>query len=223
MLVRNTRDRKKENQGGVWPRGTAEGWRGDGCPSSTQHLQGRLWRETENTPHHGAGLLLVTGFFIAVSVIASMVGTVPTRPPKGSVKNFPAREKLAGLLLHGPDLRAHLHLPGTCRLFARPAAAGFMRSVMSVISVVTIMPYYIGLVMPKRGRWRNRLTLRVFRLPDLQPIIIFATVCSVPRKGTKAPPPSASFWYTIVTMTTLSGLPGGTDKTHQASGELSSP
>jgi hypothetical protein len=51
------------------------------------------------------------------------------------------------------------------RLFAAPDRIRFMRSVMSVIDVVAIMPYYIGLFMQDNDDVSGAfVTLRVFRV-----------------------------------------------------------
>ena len=51
------------------------------------------------------------------------------------------------------------------RLFAAPDRIKFMRSVMSVIDVVAIMPYYIGLFMTDNDDVSGAfVTLRVFRV-----------------------------------------------------------
>jgi Ion transport protein len=51
------------------------------------------------------------------------------------------------------------------RLFAAPSRLKFMRSVMSVIDVVAIMPYYIGLFMTDNDDVSGAfVTLRVFRV-----------------------------------------------------------
>ena len=51
------------------------------------------------------------------------------------------------------------------RLFAAPSRVKFMRSVMSVIDVVAIMPYYIGLFMTDNDDVSGAfVTLRVFRV-----------------------------------------------------------
>lgn len=51
------------------------------------------------------------------------------------------------------------------RLFAAPDRCRFMRSVMSVIDVVAIMPYYIGLFMQDNDDVSGAfVTLRVFRV-----------------------------------------------------------
>ncbi|KAK5895299.1 hypothetical protein CesoFtcFv8_011900 [Champsocephalus esox] len=206
------RDRKKENQERLAEDTEAnEGVDAPLPPNSTSRE--RLWRAFEN-PHTSTMALVfyyVTGFFIAVSVIANVVETVPCRPPLGSVKDLPCGEN----------------------------RCNFMRSVMSVIDVVAIMPYYIGLVMPENEDVSGAfVTLRVFRVFRIfkfsrhsaglrilgytlkscaselgfllfsltMAIIIFATVMFYAEKGTKGSTFTsipASFWYTIVTMTTL--------------------
>uniref|UniRef100_A0A8C6TM38 A-type voltage-gated potassium channel KCND1 n=1 Tax=Neogobius melanostomus TaxID=47308 RepID=A0A8C6TM38_9GOBI len=224
------RDRKKENQ--------------ERLAEDTEATEGgdRLWRAFEN-PHTSTMALVfyyVTGFFIAVSVIANIVETVPCRPIKGSVKDLPCGEKYQ---------EAFFCMDTACvliftfeylmRLFAAPSRCKFMRSVMSVIDVVAIMPYYIGLVMPENEDVSGAfVTLRVFRVFRIfkfsrhsqglrilgytlkscaselgfllfsltMAIIIFATVMFYAEKGTKGSDFTsipASFWYTIVTMTTL--------------------
>ena len=51
------------------------------------------------------------------------------------------------------------------RLFAAPSRYRFIRSVMSIIDVVAIMPYYIGLVMTNNEDVSGAfVTLRVFRV-----------------------------------------------------------
>lgn len=51
------------------------------------------------------------------------------------------------------------------RLYAAPSRLKFMRSVMSVIDVVAIMPYYIGLFMTDNDDVSGAfVTLRVFRV-----------------------------------------------------------
>ncbi|KAK7884556.1 hypothetical protein WMY93_027679 [Mugilogobius chulae] len=101
------------------------------------------------------------------------------------------------------------------RLFAAPSRCKFMRSVMSVIDVVAIMPYYIGLVMPENEdglrilgytlkswhlSWDSCSSLSLWPSSSSQPVMFYA------EKGTKGSDFTsipASFWYTIVTMTTL--------------------
>ncbi|XP_031697351.1 potassium voltage-gated channel subfamily D member 1-like, partial [Anarrhichthys ocellatus] len=241
FCVKEYRDRKKENQERLAEDTEAnEGMDAPLPPNSTSRE--RLWRAFEN-PHTSTMALVfyyVTGFFIAVSVIANVVETVPCRPPKGSVRDLPCGEKYH-LAFFCMDTACVLifTFEYLMRLFAAPSRCKFMRSVMSVIDVVAIMPYYIGLVMPENEDVSGAfVTLRVFRVFRIfkfsrhsaglrilgytlkscaselgfllfsltMAIIIFATVMFYAEKGTAGSTFTsipASFWYTIVTMTTL--------------------
>ncbi|XP_026102668.1 potassium voltage-gated channel subfamily D member 1-like [Carassius auratus] len=235
------RDRKKENQERLAEDTEAEMGTDTPLPPNSTHRE-RLWRAFEN-PHTSTMALVfyyVTGFFIAVSVIANVVETVPCRPLKGSKKDLPCGEKYS-LAFFCMDTACVLifTFEYLMRLFAAPSRCKFMRSVMSVIDVVAIMPYYIGLVMPENEDVSGAfVTLRVFRVFRIfkfsrhsqglrilgytlkscaselgfllfsltMAIIIFATVMFYAEKGTKGTNFTsipASFWYTIVTMTTL--------------------
>uniref|UniRef100_A0A4W4DP72 A-type voltage-gated potassium channel KCND1 n=1 Tax=Electrophorus electricus TaxID=8005 RepID=A0A4W4DP72_ELEEL len=235
------RDRKKENQERLAEDTEAEMATDTPLPPNSTHRE-RLWRAFEN-PHTSTMALVfyyVTGFFIAVSVIANVVETVPCQPAKGSVKHLPCGEKYS-VAFFCMDTACVLifTFEYLMRLFAAPSRCKFMRSVMSVIDVVAIMPYYIGLVMPDNEDVSGAfVTLRVFRVFRIfkfsrhsqglrilgytlkscaselgfllfsltMAIIIFATVMFYAEKGTKGTNFTsipASFWYTIVTMTTL--------------------
>ncbi|XP_060628725.1 A-type voltage-gated potassium channel KCND3 isoform X2 [Anolis sagrei] len=200
-----------------------------------------MWRAFEN-PHTSTLALVfyyVTGFFIAVSVITNVVETVPCGTVPGN-RELPCGERY---------VMAFFCLDTACvmiftveylmRLFAAPSRYRFIRSVMSIIDVVAIMPYYIGLVMTDNEDVSGAfVTLRVFRVFRIfkfsrhsqglrilgytlkscaselgfllfsltMAIIIFATVMFYAEKGSsssKFTSIPASFWYTIVTMTTL--------------------
>ncbi|XP_061114236.1 potassium voltage-gated channel subfamily D member 1 isoform X3 [Conger conger] len=235
------RDRKKENQERLAEDTEAEMATDTPLPPDSTSRE-RLWRAFEN-PHTSTMALVfyyVTGFFIAVSVIANVVETVPCRPLPGTVKDLPCGEKYS-LAFFCMDTACVLifTFEYLMRLFAAPSRCKFMRSVMSVIDVVAIMPYYIGLVMPENEDVSGAfVTLRVFRVFRIfkfsrhsqglrilgytlkscaselgfllfsltMAIIIFATVMFYAEKGTKGTNFTsipASFWYTIVTMTTL--------------------
>ncbi|MBN3287506.1 KCND1 protein, partial [Polyodon spathula] len=235
------RDQKKENQERLDEDKEAEMAKEIPLPPDST-IKERLWRAFE-TPHTSTTALVfyyVTGFFIAISVMANVVETIPCRAPKGMVKDLPCGEKFS---------LAFFCLDTACvmiftfeyllRFFAAPSRVKFMRSVMSIIDVVAIMPYYIGLVMPENEDVSGAfVTLRVFRVFRIfkfsrhsqglrilgytlkscaselgfllfsltMAIIIFATVMFYAEKGTKETKFTsipASFWYTIVTMTTL--------------------
>ncbi|XP_023281052.1 potassium voltage-gated channel subfamily D member 3-like isoform X2 [Seriola lalandi dorsalis] len=200
-----------------------------------------MWRAFEN-PHTSTMALVfyyVTGFFIAVSVITNVVETVPcgTAPNQ---KEVPCGERYTVAFFCMDTACVMIFtVEYLMRLFAAPSRYRFMRSVMSIIDVVAILPYYIGLVMTDNEDVSGAfVTLRVFRVFRIfkfsrhsqglrilgytlkscaselgfllfsltMAIIIFATVMFYAEKGSsssKFTSIPASFWYTIVTMTTL--------------------
>ncbi|TNM87010.1 hypothetical protein fugu_007240 [Takifugu bimaculatus] len=200
-----------------------------------------MWRAFEN-PHTSTMALVfyyVTGFFIAISVITNVVETVPcgTSPNQ---KEVPCGERYTVAFFCMDTACVMIFtVEYLMRLFAAPSRYRFMRSVMSIIDVVAILPYYIGLVMTDNEDVSGAfVTLRVFRVFRIfkfsrhsqglrilgytlkscaselgfllfsltMAIIIFATVMFYAEKGSsssKFTSIPASFWYTIVTMTTL--------------------
>ncbi|KAM9312649.1 A-type voltage-gated potassium channel KCND2 [Gastrophryne carolinensis] len=131
-------------------------------------IRQKMWRAFEN-PHTSTLALVfyyVTGFFIAVSVLANVVETVPCGTLPGSMRELSCGERYT---------MAFFCLDTACvmiftveyllRLVAAPSRCRFVRSVMSVIDVVAIMPYYIGLVMTNNEDVSGAfVTLRVFRV-----------------------------------------------------------
>ncbi|XP_005987704.1 potassium voltage-gated channel subfamily D member 3 isoform X3 [Latimeria chalumnae] len=233
------KDRKRENAERLQDDNDSENKQEGSMPSL--NFRQTMWRAFEN-PHTSTLALVfyyVTGFFIAVSVITNVVETVPCGSVPGN-KELPCGERYAV---------AFFCLDTACvmiftveyllRLFAAPSRYRFIRSVMSIIDVVAIMPYYIGLVMTDNEDVSGAfVTLRVFRVFRIfkfsrhsqglrilgytlkscaselgfllfsltMAIIIFATVMFYAEKGSTASKFTsipASFWYTIVTMTTL--------------------
>ncbi|XP_051957001.1 potassium voltage-gated channel subfamily D member 3-like [Xyrauchen texanus] len=200
-----------------------------------------MWRAFEN-PHTSTMALVfyyVTGFFIAISVITNVVETVPCGSPPNQ-KDMPCGERYTVAFFCMDTACVMIFtVEYLMRLFAAPSRYRFMRSVMSIIDVVAILPYYIGLVMTNNEDVSGAfVTLRVFRVFRIfkfsrhsqglrilgytlkscaselgfllfsltMAIIIFATVMFYAEKGsssTKFTSIPASFWYTIVTMTTL--------------------
>ncbi|XP_063302910.1 potassium voltage-gated channel subfamily D member 2 isoform X2 [Pelobates fuscus] len=128
----------------------------------------KIWRAFEN-PHTSTLALVfyyVTGFFIAVSVLANVVETVPCGTSPGTMRELPCGERYT---------MAFFCLDTACviiftveyvlRLIAAPSRYRFVRSVMSIIDVVAIMPYYIALVMTNNEDVSGAfVTLRVFRV-----------------------------------------------------------
>lgn len=232
------KDRKRENSERLLDDKASES--GETAPLET--LREEMWRAFEN-PHIGTAALVfyyVTGFFIAVSVFANVVETIQCGTVPGTGKKLSCSDKYSS---------AFFCLDTACvmiftaeyllRFYAAPDRLHFMRSVMSVIDVVAILPYYIGLVIPDNDDVSGAfVTLRVFRVFRIfkfsrhsqglrilgytlkscaselgfllfsltMAIIIFATVMFYAEKNvpkTRFTSIPSSFWYTIVTMTTL--------------------
>ncbi|XP_031423507.1 potassium voltage-gated channel subfamily D member 3 isoform X2 [Clupea harengus] len=199
-----------------------------------------IWRAFEN-PHTSTMALVfyyVTGFFIAISVLTNVVETVPCGSTSQKDISCGQRYTVAFFCMDTACVMIFT-VEYLLRLFAAPSRYLFMRSVMSIIDVVAIFPYYIGLVMTDNEDVSGAfVTLRVFRVFRIfkfsrhsqglrilgytlkscaselgfllfsltMAIIIFATVMFYAEKGsssTKFTSIPASFWYTIVTMTTL--------------------
>ncbi|XP_053156111.1 potassium voltage-gated channel subfamily D member 1 [Hemicordylus capensis] len=161
------RDRKKENAERLAEDEEAEIATDTGLPPGSTFRQ-RLWRAFEN-PHTSTMALVfyyVTGFFIAVSVIANVVETIPCRPPPGRKRNLPCGERFPSAFFCMDTACVLIFtFEYLMRLFAAPSRFKFMKSVMSIIDVVAIMPYYIGLVMPENENVSGAfVTLRVFRV-----------------------------------------------------------
>ncbi|XP_023659919.1 A-type voltage-gated potassium channel KCND3-like [Paramormyrops kingsleyae] len=211
--------------------------------SKLPHMNFRetMWRAFEN-PHTSTMALVfyyVTGFFIAISVITNVVETVPCGSTPNQ-KDVPCGERYTVAFFCMDTACVMIFtVEYLMRLFAAPSRYRFMRSVMSIIDVVAILPYYIGLIMTNNEDVSGAfVTLRVFRVFRIfkfsrhsqglrilgytlkscaselgfllfsltMAIIIFATVMFYAEKGStssKFTSIPASFWYTIVTMTTL--------------------
>ncbi|KAG7252492.1 LOW QUALITY PROTEIN: hypothetical protein CRUP_031626 [Coryphaenoides rupestris] len=131
----------------------------------------RMWRAFEN-PHTSTKALVfyyVTGFFIAVSVLANVVETVPcgaAAPGRRRGEELPCGERYA-LAFFCLDTACVMifTVEYLLRLLAAPSRWHFVKSVMSVIDVVAIMPYYISLVMTENEDVSGAfVTLRVFRV-----------------------------------------------------------
>ncbi|XP_072133894.1 A-type voltage-gated potassium channel KCND3 isoform X2 [Mobula birostris] len=234
------KDRKRENAERLMDDSDSENKVEGNLPSRT--CRQTMWRAFEN-PHTSTLALVfyyVTGFFIAVSVITNVVETVPCGIGPSDVKDLPCGERyVVAFFCLDTACVMIFTIEYLLRLFAAPSRYRFMRSVMSIIDVVAIMPYYIGLVMTNNEDVSGAfVTLRVFRVFRIfkfsrhsqglrilgytlkscaselgfllfsltMAIIIFATVMFYAEKGSthsKFTSIPASFWYTIVTMTTL--------------------
>ncbi|KPM10457.1 potassium voltage-gated channel protein Shal-like protein [Sarcoptes scabiei] len=132
-------------------------------------IRQQMWRAFEN-PHTSTAALVfyyVTGFFIAVSVVANVVETVPCMHKEGNPDSKISCGDTFKVAFFCLDTACVMIF--SCeymlRLYAAPLRCKFMRSVMSVIDVVAIMPYYIGLFIKDNDDVSGAfVTLRVFRV-----------------------------------------------------------
>ncbi|XP_070489851.1 potassium voltage-gated channel protein Shal isoform X1 [Chironomus tepperi] len=160
------RDRKRENAERLLDDKLSEN--SDTNLPPLTNIRQRMWRAFEN-PHTSTAALVfyyVTGFFIAVSVMANVVETVPcgSRPGRAGTLSCGERYKIVFFCLDTACVMIFT-AEYLLRLFAAPSRWKFMRSVMSVIDVVAIMPYYIGLFMQDNDDVSGAfVTLRVFRV-----------------------------------------------------------
>lgn len=164
------KDKKRENQERLLEE-RLENSENTGPKAKT--LREKMWKGFEN-PHTSTPALIfyyVTGFFIAVSVLCNIIETLeckkipplkPGRPPKTITcddvydKQFFIVDTACVIIFTVEYL---------LRLYAAPDRFKFLRSVMSVIDVVAILPYYIGLFLQDNKDVSGAfVTLRVFRV-----------------------------------------------------------
>jgi potassium voltage-gated channel Shal-related subfamily D protein 2 len=138
----------------------------DNRPKTT--IREKMWRAFEN-PHTGTMALVfyyVTGFFIAVSVVVNVIETIPCGLIPGTDRNPPCGE-LFEVELFCLDTACVVIFTAEylMRLYAAPDRCRYVRSVMSVIDVVAILPYYVGLgITDNKDLSGAFVTLRVFRV-----------------------------------------------------------
>lgn len=158
------KDRRRENSERLLDDKASEN--GDSKPAVT--IREKFWRAFEN-PHIGTTALVfyyVTGFFIAVSVMANVVETVPCGIIPETNENPPCGERYE-LAFFCLDTACVMIFTAEylLRAYAAPDRCKFIGSVMSIIDVVAILPYYIGLVITDNDDVSGAfVTLRVFRV-----------------------------------------------------------
>uniref|UniRef100_A0A1I8IL69 BTB domain-containing protein n=2 Tax=Macrostomum lignano TaxID=282301 RepID=A0A1I8IL69_9PLAT len=158
------RDRKRENNERLFDDKDSDAE--NAMPHSTPRE--KLWRAFENPQSSTTALVIyyVTGFFIAVSVLANVFETIPCGVEPGTNLVLACGDRFT---------KAFFCLDTACvliftveylaRLYAAPERLKQMRAVMSVIDIVAILPYYIGLFMPDNKDLSGAfVTLRVFRV-----------------------------------------------------------
>jgi potassium voltage-gated channel Shal-related subfamily D protein 2 len=129
----------------------------------------RLWHSFEEPQSSTFSLVLyyVTGFFIAVSVAANVIETVNVESSNPKIKVEQSLGDKYKDIFFSLDTACVLifTIEYLMRLFAAPDRLKFARSVMSIIDSVSILPYYIGAIMPKNEDLSGAfVTLRVFRV-----------------------------------------------------------
>lgn len=118
-----------------------------------QSIRQTLWESFENPDNSSASLVLyyVTGFFIAVSVLANIVETIPIpkKQPDGTRRSFGDEYAEAFYCLDTACVLIFT-VEYLARLYSAPNRWIFFRSVMSLIDVVAILPFYIALMIPNK-------------------------------------------------------------------------
>ena len=118
----------------------------------------RMWNAFEN-PHTSSVALVfyyVTGFFIAVSVMCNIAETVPCDSVAPQKKGGEPKPITCGDLFEEQFFVVDtacvilFTVEYLARLYAAPERCKFMRSIMSVIDVVAILPYYVALFLQVR-------------------------------------------------------------------------
>ncbi|VDL97344.1 unnamed protein product [Schistocephalus solidus] len=133
-----------------------------------KNIREKLWRIFQNPQSSTSSLVVyyVCGFFIAVSVLANIIETIPCGVDQKTGRNPSCGERYE---------KAFFCLDTACvliftfeylaRLYAAPDRLKFLRSVMALIDVIAILPYYIGLGLPENKNLSGAfVTLRVFRV-----------------------------------------------------------
>ncbi|XP_071960618.1 potassium voltage-gated channel protein Shal-like [Antedon mediterranea] len=157
------RDRKRDNSDRVADEKSSEVE--DTVLPST--FRGKVFRAFENPQSSTMALVIyyVTGFFIAVSVIANVTETVHCDPFPGKTSAVPCGERYEkGFFILDTACVMIFTMEYLARLWAAEDRCKFMRSVMSVIDVVAILPYYVGLFVTGDELTGMFVTLRVFRV-----------------------------------------------------------
>lgn len=137
-------------------------------PQANSNVRQRMWQAFES-PHTNTSALIfyyVTGFFIAVSVFANIIETVPcgTEPGTGKTRSCGERFEVELFCLDSACVMIFT-AEYMLRLYAAPVRTRHVTSVMSVIDFVAIMPYYIGLgISDNKDLSGAFVTLRVFRV-----------------------------------------------------------
>ncbi|CAH8495705.1 unnamed protein product [Schistosoma mattheei] len=137
---------------------------------SNVNFREKLWTMFENPEENSAAYMIyyTTGFFIIISVLSNMAETIPYT--NGKLKDvFPLRtygDKYANIFFCIDTACVLIFtIEYISRLYASPSRCKYMRSVMAIIDLTAVLPYYISLIVPAGLQFSGSLvTLRVFRV-----------------------------------------------------------
>ena len=142
---------------------------GDDAKAVGLNFRQTMWRAFENPQSSTVGVVFyyVTGFFIAISVLANVVETIPCGVVPETGKNMACGDAYQDIFFCLDTACVIIFtVEYIVRLYSAPERCKFMRSVMSVIDFVAIMPYYISLFISEEHKDVSGafVTLRVFRV-----------------------------------------------------------
>ncbi|VDP75684.1 unnamed protein product [Echinostoma caproni] len=127
-------------------------------------FRSRLWHAFENPEFSTTAIVIyyVTGFFIAVSVFANITETIPCGPEPGLLKQRACGDRYVDAFFCLDTACVVIFTIEYCaRMYAAPNRWKFFITVMSIIDVVAILPFYIGLLMPDNKYLVLRLSLTI--------------------------------------------------------------
>ncbi|KAI8505754.1 Potassium voltage-gated channel sub D member 1 [Branchiostoma belcheri] len=132
-------------------------------------LREKLWIVVENPKANSAGQVFfyVTGFFIAMSVAATVIETISCRGPSPDDPVPTVRFRNCKHIFFAIESACVALF--TCeylmRLYAAPVRLQYVLSFMSVVDLISIFPFYLGLCVPEDSAFQGAFdTLRVFRV-----------------------------------------------------------
>lgn len=159
------KDRRRENLERI--RGDAESAPPRASSPADTSVRERMWRAFEN-PHTSTTASVfyyVTGFFIAVSVLANVAETVPCGAAPSRLEASCGDRYARAFFCLDTACVLIFTVEYLLRLCAAPSRSRFVTSAMSVIDVVAIVPFYIGLAVPDNEDVSGAfVALRVFRV-----------------------------------------------------------
>lgn len=158
------RDKKREMQERIIDEKDSE----EVADNEPKTFRQKMWRSFEDPQSSTIALVIyyVSGFFIALSVLTNVTETIPCGTIPGTDQNPACGDRYEDAFFCVDTACVIIFTVEYCmRMYASPDRCKFLRSIMSIIDVVAILPYYIGLVIPENDDVSGAfVTLRVFRV-----------------------------------------------------------